>query len=522
MYLVTAAEMRAYDATAIQDFGIPGIVLMENAGRSTFQILNKHMGGDVRDLRVAVVAGPGNNGGDGYVIARYLINHGADVHTFLLSPREKIQGDAATNLQVLERMTPHIFRIADEDSLDQAICQWQESDVIVDAILGTGLSSEVRSPYKEAIAGINAAHALVLSVDLPSGLDADMGDALGCAVRADLTCTYGFRKIGTALYPGCIYCGTVEVVDISIPLSAVEKNPPKAVFYIRPDAEHYQMLRLNAEAHKGIFGHVLVIGGSPGKTGAPAMAAMAAARVGAGLVTVGGPASLNPILEVKLTEEMTEPLPETVTGFLGEASADRILSLSQGKRCMILGPGMSTEPGISQLVKTILASYEGWLVIDADGLNALGQDLQVLKTAKGRVVVTPHPGEMGRLTGMSSAEVQVDRVGVARRFATEYGVWVVLKGAGTITASPNGDIVINSTGNPWMASGGQGDVLSGILGGLLVQNVLPEEALPYGVYLHGLAADTLLEKYGPAPILATDVIEELKHALGGEGKSEEP
>jgi ADP-dependent NAD(P)H-hydrate dehydratase / NAD(P)H-hydrate epimerase len=518
MYLVTAAEMRAFDATAIQDYGIPGVVLMENAGRTTFQMLRKHLGGDVRDLRVAVVAGPGNNGGDGYVIARYLLNHGADVGTFLLSPRDKIHGDALINLLVLEKMTPHVFQISDPESLEQAICGWHESDVIVDAILGTGLSSEVRSPYREAIEAINAAPAVILSVDLPSGLDADTGDVLGCAVKADLTATYGFRKLGTALYPGLLYCGAIDLVDISIPLLAVEKNPPKAMLYTVPDAEQYQMLRLNAEAHKGVFGHLLVIGGSPGKTGAPAMAAKAGARVGAGLVTVGVPTSLNPILEAKLTEEMTEPLPETVTGFLGEASAERILSLAQGKRCMILGPGMSTEEGIPQLVRTILESYEGWLLIDADGLNALADDPGVLKTTKARVVVTPHPGEMGRLLGKSSSDVQADRVGVARKFATDYGVWVILKGAGTIIASPDGAITINSTGNPWMASGGQGDALSGILGGLLVQNILPEEALPFGVYLHGLAADNLLEKHGPAPILATDVIEELKHTLGTLGR----
>jgi ADP-dependent NAD(P)H-hydrate dehydratase / NAD(P)H-hydrate epimerase len=518
MYLVTAAEMRSFDASAIHDYGIPGVVLMENAGRTTFQMLKKHLGGDVRDLRVAVVAGPGNNGGDGFVIARYLIDHGADVGTFLLCPREKIQGDALINLQVLERITQNVFRISDSESQDRAICQWQECDVIVDAILGTGLSSEVRSPYKEAIEGINTASAVILSVDLPSGLDADTGEVRGCAVKADLTATYGFRKLGTALYPGIIYCGAIELVDISIPLPAVEKNPPKTMLYTVPDAEQYRLLRLNAEAHKGNFGHLLVIGGAPGKTGAPEMAGRAAARVGAGLVTVGVPASLNPILEAKLTEEMTAPLPETVTGFLGEASVERILSLAQGKLCVVLGPGMSIEGGIPQLVRMILESYEGWLLIDADGLNALADDPEVLKTTAARVVVTPHPGEMGRLIGKSSFDVQADRVGVARRFATEYGVWVVLKGAGTITASPDGAVTINSTGNPWMASGGQGDALSGILGGLLVQDILPEEALPFGVYLHGLAADNLLEKYGPAPILATDVIEELRRTLGSLGR----
>ncbi|HMK35826.1 MAG TPA: NAD(P)H-hydrate dehydratase [Desulfomonilaceae bacterium] len=520
MYLVTAAEMRAFDASAIEDYGIPGVVLMENAGRTTFFHLRNHLGGDVRDMKVSVVAGPGNNGGDGFVIARYLINYGADVHTFLLSPRDKIKGDALINLRVLEKMTPDIFAVSDEEALDEATDEWHQSDVIVDAILGTGLSSEVRSPYREAIREINGSPAFILAVDLPSGLDADTGDVLGCAVKADLTVTYGFRKLGTALYPGLIYCGAIEVADISIPFPAVEKNPPKALFYTRPDAEHYQFLRLNAEAHKGTFGHLLIVGGSPGKTGAPAMAARAAARIGAGLVTVGIPASLNPVLETKLTEEMTEPLPETVTGFLGEASIDRILSLSQEKRCMILGPGMSTEQGISELVRTILSSYEGWLILDADGLNALDGDPGILKTAKAQVVVTPHPGEMARLVGMSSAEVQADRVGTARTFAGRHGVWVVLKGAGTITASPDGTVTINGTGNSWMASGGQGDALSGILGGLLVQNISPEEALPFGVYIHGLCADNLVERYGPAPVLATDVIEELPRALGGKNKGE--
>jgi ADP-dependent NAD(P)H-hydrate dehydratase / NAD(P)H-hydrate epimerase len=520
-YLVTAEEMRNFDAVAINEYGIPGVVLMENAGRSTFQIVREYLGGDVRGMTAAVVAGPGNNGGDGYVIARYLINHGAEVHTFLLSPREKIKGDALVNLQILEKMTDRIIPIEDEDSLEEATGVWRESDVVVDAILGTGLNAEVRSPYREAILEFNACPGFRVAVDLPSGLNADTGRVLGVAVQADLTVTYGFQKLGTALYPGLEYCGRLEVVDISIPLPAIEKSLPRASLYAEADFNEYFLLRSNPEAHKGTFGHVLVVGGSPGKTGAPTMTAMAASRMGAGLVTVGIPASLNAILEVKLTEEMTEPLPEPILGYLGEGAAERVLSLAEGKSCLALGPGISTREGIGELIVKVLAEYDGWVVIDADGLNCLVPHMAALKHAKARVVLTPHPGEMGRLTGTSAAQVQHDRMAAARTLAVKHSIWVVLKGARTLTASPDGHIFVNTTGSPWMASGGQGDALTGILAGLLGQRIPPEVALPFGVYMHGLAADRIVERTGPHPVIATDVINELPVLLGRMGKQEE-
>jgi len=524
-YLVTAQEMRNFDATAINRYGIPGIVLMENAGRTTFQILREYVGGDVRGLTVAVVAGPGNNGGDGYVIARYLINHGAEVQTFLLCPREKIKGDALTNLQILERMSAQIIQVDDEESLDAASSVWRESDIVVDAILGTGLTSEVRSPYREAILEINTVVGVRVAVDLPSGLDGDSGRILGVAVQAELTVTYGFQKLGTALYPGAGRCGQLEVADISIPTEAVEEAPPRASLYHKPDYEEYLVLRADPQAHKGTFGHVLVVGGSPGKTGAPAMAAMAASRVGAGLVTVGIPASLNPIIEAKLTEEMSWPLADVVPGYLGAESTGGLLDLAQGKSSIVLGPGISSREGISDLIAGVLSSYDGWIVIDADGLNCLVPNLAALKETRARVVLTPHPGEMGRLTGKSSKEVQQDRVGLARGLAAAYGVWVVLKGARTLTVSPEGHVYVNLSGNPWMASGGQGDVLSGMLGGFLGQGLAPEVAIPLGVHLHGLAADRIVEKHGQRPVLATEILHELPELLGnirGDNEAEEP
>ncbi len=513
MYLVTAEEMRRFDAVAIKEYGIPGVVLMENAGRTTYQILKAHMGGDVSGLKAAVVAGPGNNGGDGYVIARYLINHDADVTTFLLSPREKIRGDALINLQILEKMTSRVVEVTNADQLAKAVSYWHDADLIVDAMLGTGLESEVRSPYREAVLGINESRGVCVAVDLPSGLNADSGQIMGAAVKADLTVTYGFMKIGMAVHPGLDQCGHVEVVDISIPSEAIRKTTPLCALYTKPHLHAYRGLRADPQAHKGTFGHLLVVGGSPGKTGAPAMTAMAASRVGAGLVTVGVPASLHGVLETKLTEEMTEPLPETATNCLGAVSTDRILALAKGKNCLVLGPGLSAGDGVGLMLRTVVHSFDGWIVIDADGLNAIGHDLECLRNARARLVLTPHPGEMGRLTGRSTRNVQQDRMGLAGKTATEFGVWVILKGARTLTAFPDGRIVINPTGNPWMASGGQGDVLSGLLGGLLAQGLPADEALPFGVYLHGLAADRIVNRIGPAPVIATDIIRELPETL---------
>jgi ADP-dependent NAD(P)H-hydrate dehydratase / NAD(P)H-hydrate epimerase len=408
------------------------------------------------------------------------------------------------------------------DDIGPAARIWNTSDVIVDAILGTGLRSEVRSPYKEAVEAMNDAPALKVAVDIPSGLDADTGRILGVAVEADLTATYGFMKLGMAVHPGVDICGHVVTVDISIPGRVILEKPPRARLYRESHAREDLPGRGDPTAHKGTFGHLLVVGGSPGKTGAIAMTARAAGKIGAGLVTAAVPASLNPIFEMKLTEEMTEPLPEAVPGILGPESADRVLSLAKGKRCMVLGPGLSTGDGISRFLARILEEYEGWVVLDADALNALAENVEVLKRDRGNVVLTPHPGEMARLAGCSTRDVQDDRVGMAGRMAEAYGAAVILKGARTVIAFPDGSSVINTSGNPWMASGGQGDVLSGILGGFLVQGVPAERALPLGVFLHGFAADRIVEAIGPAPVQATAVIEALPALLGRLAQDEEP
>ena len=505
-YLVTADEMRAFDNASINVFGIQGVVLMENAGRSTFLEIAERFGLSLDGLKVSVLAGPGNNGGDGFVIARYLINHGANVKTYLLSPRSRTRGDALTNLNILSAMGGSIIELSDSPPDSEAAMHWMQSDILIDAILGTGLKSEVRSPFKEAINLVNQSQGYVVSVDIPSGLNSDTGQIMGCAVRAHLTVTYGFRKLGMAVHPGKDLCGDVKVIDICIPRSLAEKNPPPAQLVGRSDAKAYFNLRVDQNAHKGTYGHALVVGGSPGKTGAPVMAARAASRIGAGLVTLAAPEALNQIFENKLTEEMTVCVQSDSRGQWTKDSVSGVKQSLIGKDCIIVGPGLSVSPSATRIVETILLESECPVVVDADGLNCITGNLEILEKRSENVIFTPHPGEMARLTGLSTEQIQKNRIDIARKFANEWNIWLVLKGAATIIASPSGQIFVNSSGNSWMASGGQGDALSGIIGGLLAQGLTVQETLTFGVFLHGMIADRIVSEKGLHPVLATDLI----------------
>jgi NAD(P)H-hydrate epimerase len=512
-YLVTAQEMRAFDDSAINIFGIPGVVLMENAGRATFIEIQKHCKSKLKGLKVAVVAGPGNNGGDGFVIARYLINHGAKVTTYLLAPRNKVRGDALINLRILDLMGASIEEVEDSESLFRVSEFWKECGLIVDAILGTGLQSDVRSPVREAILLINECPGYKVSVDVPSGVNSDSGGIQGFAVNADLTVTYGFRKLGMTVYPGKQVCGNVQVIDISIPKAISERNPPLARYVNYPDINAYFDLRRKPVAHKGTFGHVLVIGGSPGKTGAPVMAARAASRIGAGLVTLAIPEALNQTLENKLTEEMTAPVGSDNRGHWNKDSSRDILELIPGKDCIVIGPGLSTTEFAQEIVEMILLESTCPLVVDADAINCLINKTDILGRARNDTVLTPHPGEMARLTGMPTGKIQADRVTIARTFARNNNLWLTLKGAATVSASPQGEIFVNSSGSPWMASGGQGDALSGILGGLLAQGMEPLSAVPLGVFIHGSIADRMIADNRLRPVSAMDLIDGIPQYL---------
>lgn len=511
MFLVTANEMQRMDHSTIESFGIPGRVLMENAGRGATAffleaIYRLHEG------PVGIMAGRGNNGGDGFVMARYLHQKGIAVTVFLLAPKERLTGDAAANLNLLDVMGVPVVEITDEDVFKQQQLAMRHQHTWIDAILGTGLRSDVRGFFRTAIDFINQQNRPVFAVDIPSGLNADTGQVCGICIEATATATFGFAKTGHLSYPGRTLTGRLKVVEIGIP-PHVATDVGCRQHLITPGTLKQHFPRRTATAHKGNTGHLLILAGSPGKTGAAAMAAMSAMRVGAGLVTLGVPCSLNPVLEALVTEAMTVPLAESAQAGLDESAVETILTLFEGKRCLAIGPGIGTDPSTGRLLSRLIQASPVPLVIDADGLNLIAADPDILSKRQSPILLTPHPGEMARLSGHSTADIQSDRIGHARAFAKQYGVIVILKGAGTIIAQPDGTAFINPTGNPGMAAGGMGDVLTGIIGGLITQGMPIDAAARCGVYLHGLAADRVAQLKAPVGYLATDVMETLPCSL---------
>ncbi|MDD3581237.1 MAG: NAD(P)H-hydrate dehydratase [Desulfobacca sp.] len=509
MKLLTADQMRQLDRQAIEAIGIPSIVLMENAGRTTYQILRREFP-DLTGL-VTVIAGRGNNGGDGFVVARYLAHEGLAVQVLALGEKTRIRGDALTNLQILEQIGVDVTEVTTETELTSHLDTLYGSDLIVDAIFGTGLNAEVGGLYRQVIEMLNNLPVPVLAVDFPSGLCADSGQALGAAVVAEVTVTYGWPKLGQILPPGRDHVGRLWQVDISIPPNLAETMP---IELAEAQAMRILLPPRPFASHKGTYGHLLVLAGSEGKTGAATLTALAGLRVGAGLVTAGVPASLNDILEIKLTEAMTLPLPEAPgTRALGTAALAPLAAFWTGKSAIALGPGLGTHPETGQLVREIVRRASMPLVIDADGLNALAEDLTCLEQAAGPIILTPHPGEMSRLVDKSTREIQAERLEQAQALAQRYKVIVVLKGAQTVVADPEGRVSINPTGNPALASGGTGDVLTGMIGGFLAQGLEPFDAARLGVYLHGLAADQRADWQGDCGLLAGELLEELPEVI---------
>ena len=510
MKVVTAQQIQNLDRRTIREFGIPGIVLMENAGRGTVDAVYKYFSEDSLQ-RIVIFAGSGNNGGDGFVIGRHLINRGVETEVFLLTKKEKLKGDARTNMELYQKLRP-IYELQSKKDLTKFKTKIIHADLIVDAILGTGLNSEVKGFYREVIDYINTLAIPVAAVDIPSGINADTGKILGTAVQADLTATFGLPKIGLLIYPGADAAGNLDVVDISIPEYLVQEENIHTE--LLEEEEMCSLLQpRGADTHKGHYGHLLVVAGSVGKTGAAAMTAEAGLRVGAGLVTLGIPESLNPIMEMKLTEVMTEPLPETSFQSFSKKALPKIENLLEGKNALALGPGISTHPETVEVVHWIVRNCQVPLIIDADGINALAEKPNLLKKSKAPLLLTPHPGEMARLVKTSTKELQGDRVGAAKNFAQKNGVYLALKGARTIIAEPNGNVYINPTGNPGMASGGSGDVLTGMIAGLAAQGYTLSEAVRLGVFLHGYSADLAGEEIGEISLTAVDILNSIPSTL---------
>lgn len=501
MIVTSAAEMRALDRWTIEH-RTPGHVLMERAGAGAVAVLRHHW----KKPRgaVAIVCGRGNNGGDGFVMARRLRRAGWKVQLWLAAAPDAVQGDAARMLTAWRKAGGRIEPLVDADDVARLGDALSRSAVIVDALFGTGLNAPLVGHMAAIVDAFNAADAPVLAVDIASGLSADTGQPLGVAVRADVTATFAFPKLGHCIYPGVDYGGTLEVVDIGIPPEALDAVGPRARLL---DAATMAPLLppRKADSHKGTYGHVLVIGGAPGTTGAALLATEAAGRAGAGLTTVAAAPEVRAVLAARVLEAMTAATPAADDA----AGVDELL---RGRSAVVCGPGLGTSSDVVALVAAVVARCNVPLVLDADGLNAIA-GTTALRARPAATVVTPHPGEMGRLAGTDTAAVQADRAAVARRFAATEGVVTVLKGARTIVAAPDGRLAICPTGNPGMASGGMGDVLAGVIGGLLAQRLDPFDAACLGVYAHGLAGDAVAAERGTTGLLARDVLDQLPAAL---------
>lgn len=507
MKVVTVNTMQELDKQAIKECDISGLQLMENAGCSCVKEIVAEFG---LKGRCVVMAGKGNNGGDGYVIARLLTLEGWDAKVIILADREQVTGDAAVNLEKLSVAAVNYCTSEGELSTVHMEEIFQ-ADVIVDALLGTGLCSNVEGIYLEAIDLMNASGRPVVSVDIPSGVHATNGRVLGDAVRAGITVTFALAKLGQVLYPGAKYTGRLVVADIGIPQKLMEEA--SGYDFLDEAAIRPMLHRRDREAHKGNFGHCLVIAGSTGKTGAAALTANSAVRAGSGIVTLAVAESIHTILEIKTTEAMTSPLPDSGSGFLNKRAFPAIQKLLAGMNAVAIGPGLERHPETYALVQNLAETITAPLVIDADGLNAIADNVAVLKRKKSKqVILTPHPGEMSRLLGTSIPDVEAIRISVSQEFARNYGVYLILKGARTIIASPTGEIAINGSGNPGMATGGMGDVLTGIIVSLLGQGNTAWESCCLGVFLHGFAADMVAEEKGEIGINASDVIEKLPYA----------
>ena len=498
MKICTRETARETDRRTIEEFGVPGVVLMENAGRAVARvIIERYPGAN----EIAVVCGGGNNGGDGFVAARHLLSAGKKVSAHLAERKDRYSGDAKTNLDALARIG------ADVRELDGELPRAGGADVMVDAVFGTGLSRNVGGFYEKLVNFMNGSGKPVVSVDIPSGLDADSGRPMGAAVRADATVTFAHAKLGMCVHPGVEHAGALYVAGITTP-AELERDLPHELLTFRQCAGLVR--KREADSHKGTHGHLLVLAGSPGKSGAAVLCAHGALRAGSGLVTLGIPGSIAGTVEEKTTEVMSVSLADAEDGtFSQDAGEAALAELRNGKAALAAGPGISASASASEFLAAVVRECEVPVVLDADALNIAAENLAVLRQTGAPVVITPHPGEMARLCQTDARSVQADRVGTAAGFAAEYGCHVVLKGARTVVAAPDGRISINPTGNPAMATGGTGDVLTGIVAGLLAQGYHPWDACRLGVFLHGHAADLLLEETGAAGFTATDISDKI-------------
>jgi len=524
MRVLTSEQMREHDRHVIEQVGLPGAVLMENAGAAVARVIAQTYGA-LAGVPVALFCGGGNNGGDGFVVARRLALLGARPTVYFFGKEESLKADAATHLQVVRRMGLPVVVGADPQQLTLD----PHTALAVDALLGTGSKGAPREPIRGAIVTMNRLGCPIYAVDIPSGIDSDTGAVPAEAVRATHTITLACPKIGLFLFPAADYVGQLHVSDIGFCWDTL--GLPYLGRLFAPKASSVATTVCgprHPNANKGHFGHVGIVAGSQGMVGAPALVARAAQRAGAGLVTVLAPRCIQPVLAAKLDEQMTLPLADAEGALTEEALSD-ILRFAQKATLFCIGPGLTTHPQTVALVQHLLGVLHKPIVLDADGLNALAQNPDCLRERpeEAPLILTPHPGEAARLLGTTTSEIESDRVGAVKLLASRFRAIALLKGRYTLVATPSGTLSVNTTGNPGMATGGSGDSLTGILGGILAQALAQErnktdirgrvdvlaEAVALATYLHGLAGDLACRTLGEAALTAGDIIQHLPMAF---------
>jgi NAD(P)H-hydrate epimerase len=519
MKILTAVQMREMDRITIEELGMPSLTLMENSGVRFVEALESRFA-PLEKQRIAILCGKGNNGGDGFVIARQLwMRHGIHPRVILLADPERLSPDAAVNYRYLTRTGWEPWIVRDLEAWITAKQDLLDSTLLIDAILGTGLQRPLEGFTLEVVSDVNStfAHVPIAAVDIPTGLPSDSGDYIGEAVHATLTVTFTAPKVSQIFPPNCYSAGELVVKSIGTPPELLLERSDFFLNLLEPSDVAPLLVPRMPDANKGDFGHVLLIAGSRGKTGAAALAGHAALRAGAGLVTVATAESALPVIAASMPELMTEALPETDTGSISTRAFDYGLlrKLVEGKTLLAIGPGLSQHPDTVALVRRIVQEVQLPMVLDADALNALAGATELLDGRERVVVVTPHPGEMARLAGISTADVQSRRVDTARAMAMGHHIYVVLKGHGTLIAEPGGQVFVSTPGNPGMATGGMGDSLTGITAAFLAQFAgrPAAQVISGAVYLHGLAGDLAAAELGEIPVTAGDIMRFFPQAL---------
>jgi hydroxyethylthiazole kinase-like uncharacterized protein yjeF len=508
--VLNSAQMREADRRTIEEIGIPSVVLMENAGRQVVAAIEA-VHSDLLERQVAVLCGRGNNGGDGFVVARTLAQRGVDVSVFVIGQVSDIRGDARTNLEILGRLGLTVVEVADSQAWELHFSEIRDCTLIVDAIFGTGLNAPLSGLMETVVADVNGSGIPVVAVDVPSGLSADSHDSIGPSIEAGMTVTLGAPKLCLVLPPAETSAGDIVIADIGIPSEVFDALDNPRVDLLTRGSMRELITPRSVDTHKGDYGRVLIVAGSRGKTGAAHLAAVGALRSGAGLVTIATPAGCQAVVASLGAEYMTESINETREG-LDPESVDSTLDLARD--VVAIGPGLGQATSTKQFIRALVDRATMPLVIDADGLNAFTDDPDRLAGREGRdIIITPHAGEMARLVGMSTDEVQASRLEIAKNFAAAHHVYVVLKGHRTLVATPDEKVFINPTGNAGMATGGTGDVLTGMIAAWLAQLLDAEAACKLAVYLHGLAGDLAEADEGEVAMTSVDLAGHLGDAI---------